>query len=339
MKFLSELTTKERKDVFLEAEKRLGLRARAIEKDFWICWILKRIFELPEIGNNLTFKGGTSLSKGYNLIKRFSEDVDLTIDRQFLGISKEEDPINAPSRKVRDKRIKLLVSKAENIIGGSVLVSLSESIGQVLKGDWELLVDEVDKQTLLFQYPRSISSDNSLDLYIKETVRLEFGVRGDPWPTDNIEISSYANQVFQEVFLSEPAIVNTMQVVRTFWEKILILHAQANRLEGNISGERMSRHYYDIMMLTRKGIDYQALEKVDLLKSVVENKSTYFPSAWASYDTANIGELKLIPSSKAIKILEEDYKRMEAMFFEEPPTFAEMINEISELEARLNRLA
>jgi predicted nucleotidyltransferase component of viral defense system len=89
--------------IYEEAGRRLGLSAGSVEKDLWVCWTLRALFRLPASGPQLTFKGGTSLSKGWNLIDRFSEDIDIVINREFLGFGGADDPQDAPSNKQRAK--------------------------------------------------------------------------------------------------------------------------------------------------------------------------------------------------------------------------------------------
>lgn len=336
MDSLINISAKERLEVFTETAARINTRPRIIEKDFWVCWILKHLFEQPDFGSHLTFKGGTSLSKAYKIIKRFSEDIDLTISKEFLGIVGADDPANATSRKARDKSLKALVKRAEEFTSGKLRSSLHKQLEQHLPGVWELSVDEKDPQTLLFHYPTVGTDTQVLDEYIKEVVRLEFGIRGDSWPTSNREILPYVSEVFPEQFPSASIAINTLTIERTFWEKITLIHAEHHRPRERESKERISRHYYDVVMLWREGVHVPAIQEPLLLESVVKNKIIYFPSVWASYETAKLGTLRLVPASEWVGILKADYKSMEPMFFEPPPSFDAIINELTQLEAKLN---
>ena len=165
-----------------------------IEKDFWVCWTLKRLFGIQgEDSPGLVFKGGTSLSKGYDAIRRFSEDIDLSFDRADLGYGGDRDPEAALSRKKADKLIHDLVVAVAKHIETVVLPRLSAAIerelGPATEAGWSLKIDPGEPQNLIFEYPVSLpEKDYSGFAYMSSRVKLEFGARGDPWPTEKREI-------------------------------------------------------------------------------------------------------------------------------------------------------
>jgi predicted nucleotidyltransferase component of viral defense system len=159
-----------------------------IEKDFWVCWILKEIFSISEIKNHIVFKGGTSLSKIYKIIDRFSEDVDLTISKEYLGV----DPnviYNTPNRKQREKLLEKLAQDIEQKINNELLpilkrqLALSLAKTTVSNSNWSLEIDPENTQHILFSYPRMLDDSNDDKGYINPVIRLEFGIKGDVWPS------------------------------------------------------------------------------------------------------------------------------------------------------------
>ncbi len=162
MKEFIQLPVERRRLVCTEAGARLNLFEIAVEKDFWVCWTLRKLFELPEWGEHLSFKGGTSLSKCWNLIERFSEDIDIVIDRGVLGFGGDSAPESAPSKKQTTKRIKALKEASQQAITENIQPALIEAISLELPGDLEWALepdpDDPDRQTLLLVYPTASRS-------------------------------------------------------------------------------------------------------------------------------------------------------------------------------------
>lgn len=146
---------KERRDVLQEAASRRDLDDIIIEKDFWVCWTLKRLFSNPSVSPFLTFKGGTSLSKAYGLIDRFSEDIDLTISRTAPFLTEGKNPMeDGLSGNERARRIDALKANAQRFVAETALPALAVGIGDMLgkESEWKLVLDEEDpdRQTILF---------------------------------------------------------------------------------------------------------------------------------------------------------------------------------------------
>ena len=366
MKKITSLSRKEREEYFTEAAARKGVQPIIIEKDFWVCWTLKRLYEIKELKDNITFKGGTSLSKAYGIIERFSEDIDLTIAKPYLGVEGENDPAKATGTNKRNALLENLKERCGVAVGNQILDLLRQSftehlgeedasfdmVGNTEKNHadgWGLGIDDKDKQTLLFGYPKAINyvlpyeqmewEDKDFWLgkwgYIKPVIRLEFGALGDSFPTERKAIIPYLLQAIPELG-EEATDTNVLSVERTFWEKATILHQEAHRDQGKPMPSRLSRHYYDLYMLAKAGIADKALKKPELLEVVAKHKAVFFPSAWASYDTAKKGSLKLLPPAFRIEELKKDYKDMEPMFFTDAPSFDKVISYIGDLEKKIN---
>lgn len=332
-----------RKQLFDETAARMNLPPSLVEKDFWVCWTLRRIFELPEISDYIIFKGGTTLSKVHGVIERFSEDIDLTIHRSAFGFEGDRDPANAKSRKRRDKILEEQLKPAfQSYIQNDMRDSLYTALSSVLRTEeehWSLDIakeGDSDEQTLLFAYPRAVDIDSS-SAYVEPAVRLEFGSRGASWPTTQTEILPYAAEYFPHVFTEPTTAVCAMTAERTFWEKATILHLEANRLENKPMPGRCSRHYYDMAMLANSWVKTNALQNIELLTSVVEHKKHFFRCGWAQYDKARPGTLCLCPPDFRLAELRRDYRNMAIMIFHEAPALDVIRKTIVDLEQEINQ--
>lgn len=337
MDVFARKTSQERQDVFNESASRRDLLPIVLEKDFWVCWTLNRLFSDPETSAHLTFKGGTSLSKSYDLIERFSEDIDLTISREAPLLSEGSDPMEPDiSGKERRRRIDALKQNARRFVHEVVLPSLNASISDALGGQdgWEICIDpnDPDQQTILFQYPQTLPYGQESG-YIKPAIKLEFGARGGTEPQNETTISPYIAQDFPVLFERKTCTLATLSVRRSYWEKLTILHALCH---GSKMRDRMSRHYYDTFIMDQKGVTEQALTDLGLLALVVQNKTYFFKDSKASYETAKIGTLLLVPEGDTRIALEKDYKAMEEMFMASFPSFEEILDRLAALEQRIN---
>ncbi len=359
-------TDGERRDFFQEAANRREIAAIIVEKDFWVCWTLKRLFTDAELKPYLTFKGGTSLSKAYGVIERFSEDIDLTISRDTPFLADSKDPMEAGlSGKELERRIDGLKRNAQHFVAEKILPNLGASIGKALgqtKG-WSIALDEndADKQTILFHYPAAVSYEKKSNVeipgvgrrlpptmgtytagtlpgwmiptYIQPVIRLEFGARGETEPSAPRVLTAYVAETFPDLFPARTLEVPTLAVERTFWEKATILHALYHGVKLR---DRMSRHYYDTYMLMQKGVAQSAMADPALLERVVRNKSLLFRDSKASYETARIGSLKLVPDAELTAALKKDYAAMAEMFMGDAPDFETVMKGLAGLEKEIN---
>ena len=330
------LTPDERAIYFLEAEAKDGAFTPIIyEKDFWVCWTLKKLFELPGLNEHLTFKGGTSLSKVYNVIKRFSEDIDVSIHRSYFGFHDEKDPENAKSNNERNKWLEELSKASADLIRTNLFPALQTLFEAELKGEWRIEIDNEDPQTILFYYPTALSIEEAS--YIKPFVRIEFGARSDNWPQEMGKIVPYIQESFpDEIQNVASSSVRVLTKARTFWEKATILHAEYHRPESSQLPLRHSRHFYDLFCISTQSDASSIVSDRELLERVVQHKKTFFRSGWANYDSAIIGMLRLLPQESQIAALRDDYRSMQTMFFEIPPSFKEVLQVIREIEAQIN---
>ena len=334
------LTHKDKRAYFEVAAANLNIMPQLVEKDFWVCWILKILFSLPEIGAHLTFKGGTSLSKCFNIIKRFSEDVDISIERPFLSNTPAIEPDKEKSNKENQERLKELELVCRAKIDEMILPRLKQTIVKVLSdsGEWkvELDPDDGDGQTVLFIFPHAMAS--TAESYVRSSVKIEFGARADHWPVETATIVPYIASISGERTI-EGGSVRVLAAERTFWEKATILHMIYHYPPEKYVPLRMSRHYYDVYAMADSPIYKRALEGISLLKHVSDHKSLFFKANWAHYDTAKPGTLRLAPRDNQVGQLKNDYRQMQQMFFEEPPSFEQILEKLRGIEAQINRIS
>ncbi|PTX53849.1 hypothetical protein C8N43_3892 [Litoreibacter ponti] len=327
-------TPANRDEAFRQAAAELGFAKAVVEKDFWVCWSLQHLFALPSFGNHLIFKGGTSLSKAYDVIHRFSEDVDLSLDRAQLGFEGDRDPENPDlSGGKRKTLLQDLQEAAEAAVAGPLLEEINTAFASRLDQPFSLQIDEDDPQTILFAYP-SVGADDPG--YIKPIVRFEFGARGAQLPAEQRTLSTYVQQAFPDLPGLNSVDVRTLGIERTFWEKATILHMLFHQDRSKPLADRMSRHYYDMAQLTQHNAKARALANLDLLSEVGHHKSVFFKAAWAKYEDAKLGSLRLAPGKDLEAALRRDYAGMREMIMGEAPSFDDVMSAIAALEAEIN---
>ncbi len=327
-----------RRELCLAASAALGLDAASIEKDFWVCWTLRELFALPGIGQHLTFKGGTSLSKCWKIIERFSEDIDVVIDRESLGFGGEQAPERAPSSKKRNAGIDALKAAAGKHVRDVLAPALKNSIQSHLPDQqWRLTGDDddPDAQTLLFEYPAAFPAGP----YLRTSVKIELGARSDTDPSATPEIQPYLAEALPSELGPSVFTVRTVAPERTFWEKAMLLHEETFR-ESTGPKARLARHYYDLWCLIRAGIDDKALADPTLFSRIVAHRVVYFRKSKAVTDSLKPGTLRLLPADNQRAAWAQDYQAMrDTMFFGDAPTFDEILHTVGDFERRFNQAA
>ncbi len=342
MKRLARTSPQERGDVLRIAAEKYGLAPALIEKDFWVCWTLQQLFALPEVAPHLLFKGGTSLSKVYGAIQRFSEDVDISLSRDFVrpgaGDAAEAQPLSNTRRK---KEIETLVASFHQTVADVVLPRLRTAIqgelGTEAHARWRLEPDMADAGTLLFVYPAGIGKMEETPPYNAPAVRIEMGGRSDTWPGNTGIVKPYAAQVVPQAFETAEVSVRVLALERTFWEKATLLHNEFYRPEQKRRGERISRHYYDLAQLAdHPEMGARSLAVRSLLDRVVEHKTLYYNDSWSRYAEAANGAIRLVPAEREQSRLRGDYQQMRPMFFGQPPDFDDILSTLTRLERQIN---
>lgn len=330
MRKFTTLNFSERKNLIHKTSNDLGLRFDIVEKDIWVCYILERLFSNQKLKNNLIFKGGTCLSKAYNAIGRFSEDIDITINSNILQI----DGSSQKTNKIRSRNRKA----AKKLVENEILPILKKSFDNDLKNtSYDLFFDEKDQKntTLFFLFPQSdVTSRNSYYGYIKPRIKLEFGSLGGTWPSEVKLIKPYAKEILPNYFNEFE--VNVLSIKRNFIEKLLILHAITMLPVNNLVKQNYSRHYYDVYSIIQKGLSINSINDLNILKSVVDNESKFWTKTWVDYNKIqNFSDIKLIPSEARIAEIKQDYKNMEEMFFTNFPKFDDIISKLQNFEDAL----
>ena len=339
MDTLAKLPADERRVYFEQAAVRLGrLTPQLIEKDFWVCWILRRIFQLTEFRDHLTFKGGTSLSKAYHVIERFSEDVDLAIERTFLGFDGEREPEQGMTGNEQQRRVNALKEACQTTVARRLHPQLNEIVSEELgdTGNWKLSheVHETDSLAILFHYPQAVV--DRVQSYFTQSVRVELGARSDHFPVESRTIRPYLSEAIAEACQESEVAVRVLAAERTFWEKATILHALCHQRGDKPMQKRLSRHFYDLFQLADHRIGRDAIKRIDLLERVAIHKSVFFKSAWAKYDEARPGTLRLVPDADRVRELKADYASMQPMFFSNTPDFDVILNRLERLQNEIN---
>jgi Nucleotidyl transferase AbiEii toxin, Type IV TA system len=334
MDTFAKLAAADRKAYFDETAARRNSTSTAIEKDFWVCWCLKRLFELRDVPE-LRFKGGTSLSKVFGLIHRFSEDIDISLSRAALGFAGDRDLANpALSGSKRRQLDEELRAAIENAVKEAILPRLQAGCGAILGTDgWSIAAsDEANEEmTLLFNYPVAVEYEG----YLRPQIKIEFG-RGDQQPSHRHRIRVYVAEEFPDVFVTPDVEIAVLDCERTFWEKVTLLHAENHRPDPARLKRRMSRHWSDVAVMSAGERFTDEKLSLDLLRLVIEFKKTYFASGWAQYETAVAGTLSIVPNEALEKILRGDYKDMREMFWDTPLSFDEVLAQLKTLEDRIN---
>jgi hypothetical protein len=330
----------ERRQLCEVAGVAMGLQPASVEKDFWVCWTLRELFALPESGPHLTFKGGTSLSKGWKLIERFSEDIDVVIDREFLGFGGEKSPEAATGSNERRRRLEALKAASQQHIRQSLAPALTSRLRERLPGEpaWALTddADDPDRQTLVFEYPASFPVTD----YLRPAVKIEMGARSDVEPSATPSIQPYIAEALPDALGPSTFTVQTLDPKRTFWEKSALLHEESYRTGARAPAVRLARHYYDLWCLLRAGVGDAALAEPDLFNRVVAHREVFFRRSKEAQYTLRPGSLRLLPATERQQDWQRDYEAMrETMFFGEPPEFAEILNVVGDFERRFNRAA
>ena len=335
MKHLLSITDERRKLIFTQTGAHLNLAEVAVEKDFWVCWTLAKLFALPP-GQHLTFKGGTSLSKAWKLIERFSEDIDITIHRDALGFGGDNAPHAAPSKTQRKKRLDDLKAACERYIAETLFPQLHAAILADLpaEGSWSLQPDPDDSQTLLFAYPSVFPTRAE---YLHRSVRIEMGGRADVEPAAEVVIKPYVAEVFPKVLPDAGVVVRALLPVRTFWEKAMLLHEESFRPVGKKRATSLARHYYDLYHMILAGVADAAIADRELFAAIAAQRETYFHYTWVDYTTYQRGRLRLVPEAEQQREWQADYDRMkDEMFFGVVPDFAEIIDQVRRFQDRFN---
>lgn len=329
-----ELPRDRRAELIERAADELGMSPAAIEKDFWVCWAMREMFCSVE-GPHLTLKGGTSLSKCWNLIQRFSEDIDLVVDRAHLGFGLENAPESAPSRNEQGRRAEAVLERCKRHVRDVLLPNLQEAVRDRLRDSpssvMELDPDAADQQTIILRYESLLESAG----HVRPAVKIELGARSGIEPHEERMVRPYVAALPEVGREAGAFCVRAIAPHRTFWEKVSLLH-EANHRDG--PRDRLARHFYDLWCLERGGVAATAIESPGLFEEVVVHRKVYFRHA--AQQSLVPGSVRLVPLDASLPAWARDYEAMlPAMFIGEPPSFERLIAKMRSLESRINDAA
>lgn len=330
---------RERAGLFATTASRLGTSPGNAEKDFWVCWTLGALYHrLPEGGPRLLFKGGTSLSKAFGLVNRFSEDIDVTIYRDDLGQAATVEELADLSGKKREARLDAIRDAAQAYVTGPLRTQMAAILAEDTSGEGRVEVadDDPDGQTLLIHYPAATPAD---DGYVTRFVRIESGAKSALDPNRPQVIRPYSSADAQGLDLGIAG-VTTIEPGRTFWDKVVIAHGLRrwfeNRGEVKGGGNRVTRHYYDLHQLLATDVGQAALRDIELGQDCVAHARTFFNRAPFDLASATPGTFAVAPVLGMLDKLRADYAAMRAMIFGEAPNFDDVMASMTKLEAHLN---
>ena len=327
---LARRTAADRAAVFQAAAAERGLLPLYVEKDFWVCWSLRRLF-VPVLVDGMVFKGGTSLSKVWEAISRLSEDIDLTLPRNGIPGAERIEIHETQSVSERKKQKGRLDGALEAWCGGPGVAAVRARIEAALGTTTGWALRSV-ADSMKFEYPRGLPSAGHGGAYVRPIVQLEFGVTMPTEPAEDHNIRPYAARVGEYRMGSADVRIRVLAPERTFWEKVTLVHAENNRPEPK-AGARVSRHYADVASLTDHEIGTRGLAQIQLLPQVAREKERYFYQAWARYADAAQGRLRLVPPPAHERVLRRDYDQMREMYYGDPLPFDTIMERLAQLEA------
>jgi len=320
---------KDRRIFIIESiAEKTQLSPDAIEKDWWVTMTLRTLFSC-DCADHIVFKGGTSLSKSWNLIERFSEDIDIAIDRKFFGFEGE----------LKRKQINNLRRASCAYISGKLKDELDNKLKEAGISDYSVSIKETadttkDPQTIEIQY-NSLFNIN----YLRDKILIEIGARSLIEPSENVRIRSIIAENYPETnFADDFVAIPTVIPQRTFLEKAFLLHEEFQKLPEKIRVDRMTRHIYDLEKLMDTDYTKEALNNKDLYNAIVEHRRTLTAMKEVDYDTHVPERINFVPPAFIMDSWRKDYEKMQNMIYGKSLPFDELIDRIRELNERFRSI-
>jgi len=322
-----------KRNIFLEVSKKIGLPEAAIEKDWWVVRTLELVFQ-TEIAQHTVFKGGTSLSKAWNLIDRFSEDIDLAMDRRFLGFDKAD-------AEMTGSQVSKLRKVSCNYISVKYLPLLKKTFHDAGFADVKLQLSEIkspdeDPVKIEVIYPAVTEKSE----YLPPRVLIEIGSRSEKEPFSEKHFSSFVGEHFNGKNFADSSItIPTVNPERTFLEKIFLLHEEFQQLAEKVKVDRQSRHLYDLEKMMDTDFGRKAIADKNLYQHIVEHRKKITPLCGIDYANHAPDKINLIPPDSMIAAWKKDYEQMQqSMIYRESLAFEKLMERISALKERINNL-
>ncbi len=327
MKRIINLNQERRNLLFETTAREMKVSSTIIEKDFWVCVVLNYLLNESKFKDYFIFKGGTSLSKCYGVIKRFSEDIDLVLKWDTIGFDDKE--VYKNRSKNQDYKFELSMNEKgthfiQNELKQDLIDNLASNIDLM-----DIISDEKDPMVLYVKYP-----SNYVDAYIPPMIKLEIGPVAAKTPIEIKQIEPYCYKYFN-ANNKEPFNVEIVSIARTFWEKLLILYAETNRPLDKKTPDRYSRHYYDVYMIYKSVYFPSIIKNIELFEEVKAFKLKYYRTSWSKLEECSLKNISIIPSKDRLNALSADYDDMKEMIFDNKPSFEEIINGLNTLKNEL----
>ncbi len=330
MRSIAKIPPEDREALFRNTAARMGMSETIIEKDFWVCYMLDYLFHRCAWKNRFAFAGGTSLSKAYGLIERFSEDMDLILDWRVLGYGVRE-PWETRDGDRQEIFIADANARAENFLRDVFLPTVSSDLGEELGHSVQCRIGADAPRTVRIAFPNRFS-----ELSAWQEIRLKISALAAWTPAMTKHIMPYAAKEYGRVFTQPVTAIQAVRPERTFWEKAIMIHGEVFLAENSAFPARLSRHYYDLYRMAQTDVKKRALADPALLARVVDYKTHFDRCPWARYDLARCGTLRLMPPTHRMDKLRVDYAHMQNMLFGEKPEFEEIMEGIQKLEFSIN---
>lgn len=314
-----------------------GINQLAIEKDWWVTITLKALFQ-TDCSKFLIFKGGTSLSKGFHIIERFSEDIDLAISHSFFGIEKTTKNQREKLRKMarayilEDLSAQLDTQLKSMGVSGYRIESVTKV--QNKEGEWHPIDSDKDPSVILLHYPSIVEDAIS---YIPPRVKIEISCLSMDEPTEEREIHSLIGESFEGEDTDSNCSIRTVLPTRTFLEKIFLLAEEFQKAKPR--SMRMSRHLYDLEKLMDTKYGLEALADHSLYDNIVNHRRTYYALKYVNYDLLNPATINFVIPDSLREAWKEDYANMRRFFiYGNSLEFDNLMQRMQELQERIKRL-
>ena len=329
----ANLNNEQKLSVLNQVNVKNGQDLQTIEKDWWVTQVLRVLFSQP-YAEHLSFKGGTSLSKAWNIIERFSEDIDIAISREFLGFAGELSRTQV-SDKLRRAACSFVREKMQNDVReGLIAMGITPEKFSVHVNITP--VSTTDPEVIYVDYQSALPNSE----YIAHTVKVEVGGRSMFEPLQSVMLSSIIDETFPNAaFVESPFAVSVVRPERTFLEKVMLLHEEFAKPMAEVRTERMSRHLYDLERMLHTDIAERALNDEKLYRAVVEHRRKFVNLKGFDYDTLYPQSLSLEIPADVLPLWRKDYENMRgSMIYGKSVSFDELLTEIRQLNERIRQL-
>ncbi|HEU0228274.1 MAG TPA: nucleotidyl transferase AbiEii/AbiGii toxin family protein [Arachidicoccus soli] len=331
------LTDAQRRTSLEQTQIRSGIIPKAIEKDWWVTLVLKVLFELP-IAQYCIFKGGTSLSKGWHLINRLSEDIDVALSLEAFGMEYKQAPSHTYVKDVKRKGCLFVTQTIKELLEKRLgEYDLHGKTIEVYAGAINPILPDKDPQEIFVKYISLYEPDE----YLEDRVKIEFSTRSIKDPFEIVKVQSILSEYFQQLPYQEISFeVPVASPHKTFVEKMCLMHEKISIKEIlKPDVERQSRHLYDLVQMAEKGVLDQVMEDVLLYNIIIDHRKNWIRLKDIDYNTLQPKIIAFVPAEDLMEAFRKDYDKMlEGMIYGDPPNFNEMITKLKNINMLINKI-